>query len=276
FGRRTLVMGVLNVTPDSFSGDGVGDDVTAAVSRAVRLQEEGADVIDVGAESTRPNSAPVDAAEELRRLLPVLRALQGRITVPLSVDTRKAEVAAAALDEGAAILNDVWGLRAEPAIARVAAAHPDCGVVVMHNQRGTGYEDLMADVSRALRESVTVAVEAGIPASQVICDPGFGFAKTPAQNLEVLRRLGELRSLGRPLLVGLSRKSTLGALLGGAAPQDRVEAGIAAATLAVAAGAHMVRTHDVAPTVSSLKLTDAVVREIPSAIRDLPAPGPTG
>jgi dihydropteroate synthase len=276
FGSRTLVMGIVNVTPDSFSGDGVGSDVDAAVARAHALVDEGADVIDVGGESTRPNSQPISADEELARVLPVLTELSGSIGVPVSIDTRKADVASAAIEAGARLVNDVWGLRGDPEMASVVAAHPHVGLVVMHNQRGTAYGDLLGDISGALRGSLAVADAAGIAAERVIVDPGFGFAKTPAQNLEVVRRLGELRGLGRAIMVGPSRKSTVGALTGGLPPDQRVEGSIALAVLCVAAGAHIVRTHDVAQTVRALRAADAVVRGTPDHISALPIPGPTG
>lgn len=276
FGRRTLVMGVVNATPDSFSGDGLGDDTAAAVSLAERMVADGADIIDVGGESTRPNSAPVPADEELRRVLPVITALTRTVPVPVSVDTHKPEVAQAALDAGAAIVNDVWGFRNDAAMTAVIAQHPECAVVVMHNQRGTEYQNLVADVCRALRQSIAVAADAGIAAERIIIDPGFGFAKTPAHNLELVRRLYELRTIGRPVLAGLSRKSTIGILSGGLPPDQRVEGGLALATLAVHGGADIVRTHDVRETVRALQVTDAVVRGTPPEVLELPPPGPTG
>jgi dihydropteroate synthase len=276
FGRRTLVMGIVNVTPDSFSGDGVGSDVDAAVERALGLVEAGADVIDIGGESTRPNSTPISAAEEQERVLPVLAALSSRTGVALSIDTRKAAVAAAAIEAGAAMVNDVWGLQGDPEMAPVIAARDDIGVVVMHNQHGVDYSDLMADITGWLRQSLVVAIAAGIAAERVVIDPGFGFGKTPAQNLELTRRIGELRGIGRPILAGPSRKSTIGFLTGGLPPDRRVEGSIALATLAVGAGAHIVRVHDVSETVLALKVADAVVRGTPEHIVSLPAPGPTG
>ncbi len=278
FGKRTLVMGILNVTPDSFSGDGVGDDVAAAVARAHTLAAAGADVVDIGGESTRPSRQrqEVSADEELARVLPVIRELAGRLTVPMSIDTRKAAVAAAALDAGAVIVNDIWGLRGDPEMVDVVAAHSGSGVVVMHNQHGTEYGDLLEDVCLGLRESLAVAEKAGIDPSRVIIDPGFGFAKTPAHNLELIRRLGELMGMGRAVLVGPSRKSTTGLLIGEADQSHRLEPSLALAVLAVQAGAHMVRVHDVAETVRALRAADAVVRGIPDALRDLPIPGPTG
>jgi dihydropteroate synthase len=278
FGERTLVMGILNVTPDSFSGDGVGDDVDAAVARAYSLAQEGADMVDVGGESTRPSARrqPVPMDVELARVLPVIRTLAGRLPVPISIDTRKAAVAAAALDAGAVIVNDIWGLRGDPEMAGVVAERPGTGLVAMHNQHGTEYGDLLEDVCLGLHQSLAVAEAAGIPAAQVIVDPGFGFAKTPAHNLELTRRLGELLGLGHAVLVGPSRKSTIALITGDTDKSHRLEGSIALATLAVRAGAHMVRVHDVAATVRALRVTDAVVRGTPEVLRNLPIPGPTG
>jgi dihydropteroate synthase len=278
FGERTLVMGILNVTPDSFSGDGVGDDVDAAVARAHSLAQDGADIVDIGGESTRPSAQrqPVPVDVELARVLPVIQALAGRLPVPISIDTRKAAVAAAALDAGAVIVNDIWGLRGDPDMAGVVAGHPGSGLVVMHNQHGTEYVDLLEDVCLGLHRSLAVAETAGIPAAQVIVDPGFGFAKTPAHNLEMTRRLGELLGLGHAVLVGPSRKSTIALLTGDADPAHRVEGSLVLATLAVRAGAHMVRVHDVAATLRAMRVADAVVRGTPEALRHLPIPGPTG
>ncbi len=278
FGKRTLVMGILNVTPDSFSGDGVGDNVTAAVNRAQSLAAEGADIVDVGGESTRPSKTreQVSAEVEMARVLPVIRELAARLSVPISIDTRKAKVASAALDAGAVIVNDVWGLRGDPDMAGVVAARPGTGVVAMHNQHGTQYGDLLEDICLGLRESLAVAERAGIPPSQVIIDPGFGFAKTPAHNLELVRRLGELMGMGHAVLIGPSRKSTTGMLIGEKDQAHRLEPSLALAVLSVQAGAHMVRVHDVAETVRALRAADAVVRGTPDALRDLPIPGPTG
>jgi dihydropteroate synthase len=278
FGRRTLVMGILNVTPDSFAGDGVNDDVAAAVARAELLASEGADIIDIGGESTRPSRTreEVSPEVELERVLPVIRELAGRLAVPISIDTRKASVAAAALDAGATIVNDVWGLRGDPRMADVIAAHPGTGVVAMHNQVGTEYGDLMEDICLGLRESLAVAEKGGIPSSQVIIDPGFGFAKTPAHNLELVRRLGELIGMGHAVLVGPSRKSTTGLLIGEKDQAHRIEPSLALTVLSVQAGAHVIRVHDVAETVRALTAADAVVRGTPEALRDLPIPGPTG
>ena len=242
------------------------------------LAEEGADVVDVGGESTRPSQQrrPVPADVELARVMPVITRLAGRLQVPISIDTRKASVAAAALDAGAVIVNDVWGLRGDRDMAGVVAAHPGTGVIVMHNQHGTEYADLLDEVCLGLRQSLATAELAGIAAERVIVDPGFGFAKTPAHNLELIRRLGELLGLGRAILVGPSRKSTIGLLTDGADQSRRLEGSLAFAVLAVRGGAHMLRVHDVAATVRALRVADAVVRGTPQALLELPIPGPTG
>ena len=276
FSARTLVMGVLNVTPDSFAGDALGDDVDAAVERARQFVVAGADVLDIGGESTRPNSQPIDAREELARVLPALRAVRAAVDVPLSIDTRKAEVAAAAVADGAVIINDVWGLRGDRTMVDVVAAHPHVALVAMHNQHGTEYGDLMEDICAALRESLRIAQAHGVAADRIVVDPGFGFAKTAAQNLELMRRLRELRGLGRPILLGPSRKHTIGAILGGLPAQERVEGTLALLTIAVEAGVSMVRVHDVAAAVRAVRVADAVVRGTPPEIAALAAPGPTG
>lgn len=275
-GERTLVMGIVNATPDSFSGDGVGGDPRAALAVAERMLSEGADLIDVGGESTRPNALAVDAATEAARVLPVVEMLAGRLAAPISVDTRKAEVAEAAIAAGATMVNDIWGLRGDPRMAEVLAAHPTVALVAMHNRRGYGSGNLIAEVGGGLRESLRTAEEHGIAAERIVLDPGFGFGKTPAQNLELVRRLGELRELGRPLLVGPSRKSTVGLVLGGAPAGERLEGTLALCVLSVAAGADLVRVHDVAAVSRALLLTDAVLRGVPEGVRAAPAPGPTG
>jgi dihydropteroate synthase len=276
FSGRTLVMGVLNVTPDSFAGDALGGDIGAIVDCARGFVEAGADIIDLGGESTRPNSQAVDADEERARVLPALRAVVAAVDVPVSIDSRKAAVAADAVAEGAVIVNDVWGLRGDPTMAEVVAANPHVGLIAMHNQRGAEYGDLMEDIAASLRESVRVAQAHGIAADRVAIDPGFGFAKTPAQNLELMRRLGELRGLGRPVLIGVSRKYTIGAVLGGLPPEGRVEGTLALLALAIAGGVSMVRVHDVAAAVRAVRVADAVVRGTPAEVAALPPPGPTG
>lgn len=265
--ERTLVMGVLNVTPDSFSDGGAFLQPEAAIARAEEMAAAGADLLDVGAESTRPGSDPVSPEEEWRRLEPVLTALVDRGATPLSVDTYKPETAARALDLGVDMVNDVTALRDEEMV-RVVARH-DVPAVLMHMQgepktmqRDPRYEEVVADVLRFLRERMAHAVAGGVDVEKLVVDPGIGFGKTLAHNRELLRRLGELRSLGRPILVGASRKSFIGTLLD-AEVGERLEGGLAAAVLAASQGARIVRTHDVRETVRALRLADAVLRGDP-------------
>ena len=258
WGRRTYVMGVINVTPDSFSGDGLGSDLPAIVEQARRFQEEGADILDVGAESTRPGSSPVGVSEELARLIPALEAIRSRVDLPISVDTYKSEVALRAVEAGAGIINDVWGLKADPGIARVAA-DSGAGLVIMHNQENRRYQDLLPDILASLSRSIGIAREAGVAEEQIIVDPGIGFGKTPEHNLEVLGRLDEFKALGHPLLVGASRKSTIGLVLDLPADQ-RVEGTAATVALSIAGGADIVRVHDVKEMVRVCRMSDAVLR----------------
>ncbi|MCH8892360.1 MAG: dihydropteroate synthase [Chloroflexi bacterium] len=258
WGVRTYVMGIINVTPDSFSGDGLGGDVAAAVDLALRFQDEGADILDIGAVSTRPGHQQVSEDEELRRLMPALEAVANRVKLPISVDTYNAAVARRAVDAGAVIINDIWGLKADPLLAKVAA-DTGAGLVLMHNQRGTEYRDLLPDVVSSLESSVGTALEAGVPQVNIIIDPGIGFGKTPDHNLEILARIDILKSIGCPILVGASRKSTLGLLLD-LPPGQRVEGTAATVSLAIAGGADLVRVHDVKEMVRVCRVADAVVR----------------
>ena len=258
WGVRTYVIGIINLTPDSFSGDGLGGDVDAAVDLALRFQDEGADILDIGAESTRPGHKQISLNKELARLMPALEAVAKRVDLPISVDTYKAAVARRAVDAGAVIINDIWGLKAEPELAEVAA-ETCAGLVLMHSQKGTKYRDLVPDLVSSLKDSVRIALEAGVPRDNIIVDPGIGFGKTPDQNLAVLARLDELKELDCPMLVGTSRKSTLGLLLDLPA-EERVEATAATVSLAIAGGADLVRVHDVKEMVRVCRVTDAVVR----------------
>jgi dihydropteroate synthase len=260
WGRKTYVMGILNITADSFSGDGVGSDVKAALARAKRLVNEGADIIDIGGESTRPDSRPVTAEEEINRVLPVIKKLSSEIDAPVSIDTYKSEVARLALEAGANMINDVWGLRQDPELARVAAEY-GVPLVVTANQRDTQYKDIMTAVVESLVVGMNKALDAGVAWENIIIDPGIGFGKTLEGNLEVLRRLSELKSLGRPILLGTSRKSMIGQVLD-LPVEERLEGTAATVALGIANGADMIRVHDVMQMKRVAKMTDAVVRGI--------------
>lgn len=258
WGRRTYVMGVINLSLDSFSGDGLGTDIPAIVERALRLEEEGADILDVGAESTRPGSKPIDPQDEIRLVTPALEAVAAVARVPVSVDTYKAGVAKEAVAAGATIINDVWGLKADPHLAQVAA-ETGTPLVLMHNQKTRKYKRLLPDMFASLAHSIKVANDAGVAPANVVLDPGIGFGKTPDHNLEIVKRLTEFRALGYPLLVGTSRKSTIGYVLD--LPVDqRLEGTAATVALSIAAGADAVRVHDVKEMVRVCRMSDAIVR----------------
>lgn len=259
-GRRVLVMGILNVTPDSFSDGGRFADLDAARSQAEALVAEGAALIDIGGESTRPGHVPVSAEEEQARILPVIRDLAPRLPVPISVDTYKAATARVALEAGARIVNDVWGLQREPDIARVAADH-GAPVMIMHNrERIDPAVDIVADMLRFFERSLAIARAAGIPDADVVLDPGIGFGKSWEQHLEALRRLPEIVALGFPVLVGISRKSLLGRLHDvETRPVDRLFGSVGSHVLAATLGAQIVRVHDVRPHVDALRVVDAVM-----------------
>lgn len=260
-GRRSLVMGILNVTPDSFSDGGLFRGEAEALAQAERLVSEGAAILDIGGESTRPGHTPVPAEEEQARVLPVIRALAGRLPVPISIDTYKASTADLALAAGARIVNDVWGLQREPDIASVAATH-GAPVIVMHNRETIDAGlDIVADMLAFFERSLTIARRAGIPDGDIVLDPGVGFGKTWEQHLDALRRLPEIRTLGFPLLVGVSRKSLLGRLHDRETkPADRLYGSLAAHALAGTLGADIVRVHDVAAHVDAMRVVDAVMR----------------
>lgn len=259
-GERTQIMGILNTTPDSFSDGGRYNTVDSALAHAVALVGQGANIIDVGGESTRPGHQSVSAAEEQERVVPVIRAVREALpNVLISIDTQKAAVAEAALEAGADMLNDIWGLQGDPEMAPVAAHH-GAPIVVMHNQNGTQYHDVMGDMLAFFRRTFDLAQQAGIAESQLIVDPGIGFGKTPLQNLEVLQRLAELKALGRPILLGTSRKSTIGKVLGGLPPEERVEGTAATVALGIAAGSEIIRVHDVLQMKRVAVMTDAIVR----------------
>jgi dihydropteroate synthase len=266
WGSRTYVMGIVNVTPDSFSGDGLGTDIEAAIEQGLRMVSEGADMLDVGGESTRPGHVPVTAAEEIQRVDAVVRRLAADAGVPVSIDTYKDEVAARAIEGGATILNDVWGLTRSPAIADLAARH-GCALVLMHNQEGTDYAgDLMEEIKRFLSVAAARAMAAGVPREKVILDPGIGFGKTADHNWEVMQRLEELKELGHPILIGTSRKSFIGKLLD-LPVTDRLEGTEATVVAAVLRGADIVRVHDVLPTTRAVRVADRMSRAVRAADR---------
>jgi len=280
WGARTYVMGILNITPDSFSGDGLLADIAEAdfepaLAQAQRFVAAGVDILDVGGESTRPGSQPLDAKTEAGRVLPVIQRIAAEFPdVLISIDTYKAPIAEQALQAGAHILNDVWGLRADPQLAGVAARF-NAPVILMHNRSkpanaeiqaslggryiGMQYTDLLGDVKNELLESVSLALAAGIPREHIILDPGIGFGKTVEQNLELLNRLDEIRALGYPLLLGPSRKSFIGYTLD-LPPDQRLEGTAAAVAVGIVRGADIVRVHDVEPMLRVVRMTDAIVR----------------
>ncbi|MED4911980.1 dihydropteroate synthase [Brevibacillus centrosporus] len=257
-GQRTLIMGILNVTPDSFSDGGKFVDLDQALAQARAMVEAGADIIDIGGESTRPGSVPVGEAEELDRVLPVIRILSQELSVPLSIDTYKPEVAERAISAGAHIVNDIWGARRDRRMAEVAARH-QVPIILMHNREDTNYGDFFADYIRDLRESVKIALAAGVKPDQIVLDPGIGFAKSQEQNLETMRRLDDLVALGYPVLLATSRKRMIGNVLD--LPVDeRVEGTAATVALGVTKGCHMVRVHDVKEMKRVAKMMDAMLR----------------
>ena len=266
WGRRTYVMGILNLTPDSFSGDGllaaaVGDaPVAAAVASGRAMVEDGADLLDVGGESTRPGHTDVSAAEEIDRVVPAIAALREALPdTPISVDTTTPDVAAAAIDAGASLVNDVWGVGSDDALVRLAAVR-GVPIVLMHNRAEPRYTNLLAEVIGDLQAAIDRALRAGVAWDAIVVDPGFGFGKTAEHNLAVLHDLAALRVLGRPILLGTSRKSTLGKVLDLPA-DERLEATLATTALGIAAGVDIVRVHDVKANVRAARMADAIVRD---------------
>lgn len=256
-GKRTKIMGILNATPDSFSDGGKYNDVEAAKRRALEMIEQGADIIDIGGESTRPGFEKVEADEELARVIPVIEAVRGVTDVPISIDTYKADVARESIKAGATIINDVWGAKADPLMAQVAA---DTGVeiILMHNRDNTEYTDLLLDMKQDIEESIALCHQAGVKDEKIILDPGIGFAKTYEQNLEVMRRLDEFTALGYPVLLGTSRKRFIAKTLD--LPVDeRVEGTGATVCLGIAKGCEIVRVHDVLEMSRMAKMMDAML-----------------
>lgn len=270
WGQQTYVMGIINVTPDSFSGDGLKHAVTTeeelvhkAIEQAQHFVAEGATFIDIGGESTRPNGAKaVSEEEEIARVIPVIKAL--RAILPreaiISIDTYKASIAAKALDAGADLINDIWGLRHDPAMARIASER-NVPVILMANMRGYQKHEIISDIVRFLAGSIDLALAAGIAWERIIVDPGIGFGMTLEEDLMVQRRLGELRALGRPILLGTSRKSHIGRILGGLSVSERLEGTAATIALGITQGVDIVRVHDVAKMMRVVRMSDAIVRE---------------
>ncbi len=270
WGQRTYVMGIINLSPDSFSGDGITG-LEAAVAQAHRFVSQGADILDIGGETTRPGSAPISTGEEIGRVVPVIERLASEVSVPLSVDTYKSEVARRAIEAGATMINDQWGLKRDPRLAELAA-EKGVPLILMSNQRDKGgydariqrdtadYEDPMAEVTSSLRKSLELALKLGVPRENIIVDPGIGFGKTWRQDLEVIRRLEELKELGRPILIGPSRKSFIGLVLDLPA-SERLEGTAAAVAIGIAKGADMVRVHDVPQMMRVCRVSDAITRQ---------------
>lgn len=263
WGERTYVMGIINVSPDSFAGDGLAD-ASSALLQARRFVGEGADILDLGGESTRPGSSPIDAREELQRVIPALEKITGATSLPVSIDSYKFEVVQEALRLGARMINDIWGLKKEPRLADLAAQF-SVPIVLMSNQRDVAphhdvdFDDIVSIVLADLRRAMDQAFRAGVPLENMLLDPGIGFGKTHQQNLEVLRRLEELKVLGRPLLLGTSRKSIIGRQLG-VPPDQRMPGTAATVAIAIARGADMIRVHDVQAMVSTARMADAIIR----------------
>jgi len=257
WGQRTYVMGIVNVDPDSFSGDGLRD-AEAAIAQGKRFAAEGADIIDVGGESTRPGFKPISIDEELGRVMPVIERLARELSVPVSIDTYKSEVARQAVAAGARMINDVWELKRDPKLARVAA-QACVPLVISQNQRESLFHDFFPELIASLKKSIQIALDAGVDWNNIIIDPGVGFGKTVEQNVEIVRRLAELKVLGRPILLGTSRKSFIGHVLD--LPVDqRLEGTAATVAIGIANGADMVRVHDVAQMVRVVRMSDAIVR----------------
>jgi dihydropteroate synthase len=255
--KKTMIMGIVNVTPDSFSDGGRFYDIDRAVEHAKRLVADGADIIDIGGESTRPGAEKVPLEEELRRVIPVVKAVAQEIDVPISIDTYKAEVAKQAIEAGAHIINDVWGAKADAKMAEVAAFY-DVPIILMHNRHDLQYRDLISDMISDLMESVAIVKRAGVKDENIILDPGIGFAKTVEHNLEIMRRLDEFTKLGYPLLLGTSRKRFIGHVLD-LPVNERVEGTGATVCLGIVKGAHIVRVHDVLPIARMAKMMDAML-----------------
>lgn len=264
FNQRTYIMGIVNVTPDSFSDGGMYFDKNTAVRRAIQMAEDGADIIDIGGESTRPGAEPVTIEEELRRTVPVIKSVAKHVHIPISIDTYKSEVAQRALDAGAAMINDISGLNFDPEMSRVAA-ESGVPVIIMHikgepknMQKNPFYHALIPEICEYLKDSIQRAVDTGISEEKIIIDPGIGFGKSFEHNLEIIHKLAEFQSLGKPVMVGPSRKAFLGKILGDVSPEQRLEGTAAAVAISIMNGADMIRVHDVREMVKIAKVADAI------------------
>jgi dihydropteroate synthase len=262
WGEKTYIMGIVNLSPDSFSGDGLGGDIKRTVEQARRMVAEGADIIDVGGESTRPGTKPLsidNVEDELRLVIPAIERLVKEISVPISIDSYKARVAEAALKAGASMINDIWGLKQDPSLARLAA-EKGVPIILMANERDAPSKvGIVAKVISDLKNGIKIALAAGVPPQNIIVDPGIGFGKTLEQNLELVNRLGELKKLGKPILLGTSRKSMIGLVLDRPADK-RLEGNLAVTAIGIANGADMVRVHDVKETALVCRMSDAIIR----------------
>ena len=262
WGEKTYIMGVVNLSPDSFSGDGIGHDIERTVAQARRMVDEGADIIDVGGESTRPGTEPLsikDVEDELALVIPAIERLVKEISVPISIDTYKSRVAIRALEAGAGVINDIWGLKKDPALARLAA-EKGVPVILMANERDAPPKTgIVARVLADLQNGIDIAIKAGVPPQNIIVDPGIGFGKTLEQNLELVNRLAEMKSLGKPILLGTSRKSMIGLVLD-LPPDRRLEGNLAVTAIGIANGADIVRVHDVKETALVCRMSDAIIR----------------
>lgn len=260
YGKKTYIMGILNVTPDSFSDGGNFNKIEDAIKHAKDMIADGVDIIDIGGESTRPGHKYVEVDEEIKRVIPIINKLKQEINVPISIDTYKAKVAEEALKLGVEMINDVWGLKKDKDMANVVAKY-DAYVCIMHNQNGTDYDkDIIESIKESLKESIDRALKAGVKKEKILLDPGIGFGKTFEQNLEVLKRLGELNDLGYPILLGTSRKSVIGNVLN-VDPKERLEGTIATTVLGIRDGVDIVRVHDVKENLKAAKMADAIYRK---------------
>lgn len=257
FHKETIIMGILNVTPDSFSDGGKYNSIDAAVMQAKRMVADGAKIIDIGGESTRPGHTPISEQEEIERVVPIIRALAKEVPAILSIDTSKANVARAAIEAGAQMINDIWGAKREPEIAQVAAEH-NVPIILMHNRDNENYADYWAEFQQDLRESIQIATKAGVPQQHIILDPGIGFVKNLQQSIETMQRLDELVAFGYPVLLATSRKRMIGAILD-LPVEERVEGTAATCAFGVQKGCHMMRIHDVKEVARTVKVMDALV-----------------